>query len=158
MKNQQIGGLSFRRHVSYSTDVIEETSRRKEAENTIRRKSGKPSLSRDWFYFGRFDCRRFVGRRAGVILRLLFCGFSFFKRLAAALDKNMSLNDVRRSCLQLIRSTHLQGIFTREALVAVRARERLHGKMYPFMSLQIVIPIETLRAFVALEWSVCHLG
>lgn len=34
------------------------------------------------------------------------------------------------------------------------AGERLHRQMDPFMSLQVVVPVETLRALVALEGSV----
>ncbi len=49
------------------------------------------------------------------------------------------------------RHAHLQSVLAREALVAVAARERLHRQMYPLVPLQVVIPVEALRALVALE-------
>ena len=33
-------------------------------------------------------------------------------------------------------------------------RERLYGKMYALMTLEIMIPVEALRALIALEWSI----
>src|SRR4051812_3098101 len=50
--------------------------------------------------------------------------------------------------------THLEGVFPRKALVAVRARERLHGEMDALVALQIMVPIEALGTLIALEWSV----
>ena len=49
--------------------------------------------------------------------------------------------------------TYLQRILSGEALVAVRAWERLHRQVYPLVSLEIVVPVEGLRALVAFEWS-----
>ena len=49
--------------------------------------------------------------------------------------------------------THLQGIFPREALITVVAWERLPREMDPLMALQVVIPVEALRALIALERS-----
>lgn len=49
---------------------------------------------------------------------------------------------------------YLQRVFTRKALVAVTAWERLHGQVNPLVALQIVIAIETLWALIALEWTV----
>lgn len=50
--------------------------------------------------------------------------------------------------------TYLESVLTGEALVAVAAGERLDGKMYALVSLEVVIPIEALRTLVASEWSV----
>ena len=47
------------------------------------------------------------------------------------------------------KKTDLQSILSRETLVAVRARKRFHRQMDPFMSLQIVIAVETLRTLIA---------
>lgn len=47
--------------------------------------------------------------------------------------------------------THLEGIFSGEALVAERAGERLHGQVDALMPLQVVVPVEGLRALIALE-------
>lgn len=49
---------------------------------------------------------------------------------------------------------YLQSIFPRKALVAVGTRERLYSQMNSFVALEIVIPVETLRALVACEGSV----
>jgi hypothetical protein len=56
------------------------------------------------------------------------------------------------------RWTHLQSILSREALVAVRARERLDRQMYPLVPLQVVVAVEALRALVALERAVGDLA
>lgn len=48
----------------------------------------------------------------------------------------------------------LERVLSREALVAVVAGERLDSKMDPLMPLQVVVPVETLRALIALERSV----
>jgi hypothetical protein len=48
----------------------------------------------------------------------------------------------------------LEGIFAREALVAVVARKGLDCKMNSLVSLQIMVPVETLWALVALKRSV----
>lgn len=50
--------------------------------------------------------------------------------------------------------TYLERILTREALVAVAAREWLDCQMNSLMPLQIVISVEALRALVASEWPV----
>lgn len=54
----------------------------------------------------------------------------------------------------MIPSTYLQGILSREALIAVLAREGLYRQMNSLVSLQVVVPVEALRALVALEWPV----
>lgn len=51
-------------------------------------------------------------------------------------------------------SADLEGIFARETLVAVAARERLDGQVNSLMSLQVMIPVEALWALVASERSV----
>jgi len=48
---------------------------------------------------------------------------------------------------------YLQGILSRETLVTTGTRERLHSQMNPLVTLQIVVPIETLRTLITLEWS-----
>jgi hypothetical protein len=53
-----------------------------------------------------------------------------------------------------VESTYLEGVFPREAFVAVRARERLDGEMDALVALQIVVSIEALGTLIALEWSV----
>ena len=50
-------------------------------------------------------------------------------------------------------STHLQEIFTREALATVVAWEILHRGMDHLMPPQVAIPVEAFRALIALEWS-----
>lgn len=50
--------------------------------------------------------------------------------------------------------THLQSVLPGEALLAKCARERLHREVNPLMPLQVVIPVEALRALVALERAV----
>jgi hypothetical protein len=50
--------------------------------------------------------------------------------------------------------TYLERVFPREALVAVPAWEGLDREMYPLMPLQVVIPVEALRALVASKRSV----
>ena len=49
---------------------------------------------------------------------------------------------------------YLESILSGEALVAVSTRERFHCKMYPLVPFEIVVPVETLRALVAPEWTV----
>jgi hypothetical protein len=48
----------------------------------------------------------------------------------------------------------LERVFPRETLVAVGAREGLHGEMDSLMPLQVMVPVEALRALVALERTV----
>lgn len=48
-------------------------------------------------------------------------------------------------------ASYLQRIFARETLVAVTARERLDRQVDPLMTLQVVVPVEALRALIALE-------
>lgn len=50
--------------------------------------------------------------------------------------------------------TYLESIFPREALVAVSARERLYSEMNALVTLQVVIPVEALRALITAERSV----
>lgn len=52
----------------------------------------------------------------------------------------------------------LQGILSRETLITMGARERLHGQMDSLVAFQIVIAIEALWALVALEWSIGSRG
>lgn len=47
--------------------------------------------------------------------------------------------------------TNLESVFSRETLLAMPTRKRLDGKMYPFMSLEVMIPVETLWTLIALE-------
>jgi hypothetical protein len=54
--------------------------------------------------------------------------------------------------------TYLERILPREALIAVVAGERLDSQMYPLVSLQVVVPVETLGALVAFEWSIVCSG
>lgn len=56
--------------------------------------------------------------------------------------------------------TNLQSIFSRKTLVAVQAWKRFHRQMDPFMSLQIMIAVETLRALIASErsFAMCRLS
>lgn len=54
--------------------------------------------------------------------------------------------------------TYLKSILAREALVTVRARERLNGQMDTFMTLEVVIAVETLGTLVAFERSVRRRG
>lgn len=49
---------------------------------------------------------------------------------------------------------YLESVFPRERLVAVVAREWLHGEVNPFVTRQIVVAIEALRALVTLERSI----
>ena len=49
---------------------------------------------------------------------------------------------------------YLERVLAREALITVTTRERLDGKMYPLMPLQIVIAVEALRTLVAPEWAI----
>ena len=76
--------------------------------------------------------------------------------LAAAFDKNVTLcGSLADIYFALLRSfTYLQRILSREALVAVGARERLDCQVDPLVSLQIVVAVEALRALIALEWPV----
>jgi len=48
----------------------------------------------------------------------------------------------------------LQRVLSREALVAMIAREWLDCQVDPLMPLQIVIAVETLRALIAFEWAI----
>jgi len=48
----------------------------------------------------------------------------------------------------------LQRVLARKALVAMTAREWLYGKMYPLVSLQIVVSVEALWALIATERAV----
>ena len=78
---------------------------------------------------------------------------------AAALDENVSLiplvlGFLSLDNLDLPKGSYLQCILAREAFIAMMAGERLHGQMDPFMSFQVVVPVETLRTLVALEGSV----
>ena len=48
-------------------------------------------------------------------------------------------------------STNLEGIFSGETLITVVAREGLDSKMDSLVALQVVVPVEALRALVAFE-------
>lgn len=52
------------------------------------------------------------------------------------------------------KSTNLQSVLAREALLAVAARERLHRQVDALVALQVVVPVEALGALVALERTV----
>jgi hypothetical protein len=64
------------------------------------------------------------------------------------------LNMLEWNVLEDISITYLERILPREALVAVIAGERLDSQMYPLVSLQVMVAIETLWALVAFEWSI----
>jgi len=64
-----------------------------------------------------------------------FLDFGRRVSFAAAFDQNVSL----------------ERILSREALVAMPAREWLHGQVYPLVPLQVMIAIEALRALIASE-------
>ncbi len=51
-------------------------------------------------------------------------------------------------------TTYLEGILSREALVAMTTREWLDSQMNSLVSLQVVVPVEALGALVASEGSV----
>ena len=51
-------------------------------------------------------------------------------------------------------SAYLERVLSGKTLIAVSARERLDCKVYPFMSLQVVIAIEALRTLIAPERAV----
>lgn len=67
----------------------------------------------------------------------------------------MAVGGISLLCLttSLDQDVPLQSIFSREALVAMSAGERLHGQVYPLVPLQVVVAIEALRALVAFEGS-----
>ena len=81
--------------------------------------------------------------------------------LSTAFHKDMSLlSKVSNAAIvtRESRITYLESILAREALVTVRARERLNGQMDTFMALEVVIAVETLGALVAFERSVRRRG
>jgi hypothetical protein len=47
--------------------------------------------------------------------------------------------------------THLERVFPREALITMSTREWLHRQVNSLMALEIMIPVEALRALVTLE-------
>lgn len=49
---------------------------------------------------------------------------------------------------------YLESVFSRKALLAVAAWERLYGEMDPLVAFQVVVSVEALRALVAFEWTV----
>lgn len=73
-----------------------------------------------------------------------------FTRICRCSQKSVYGNCYTRS--QTI--TYLKSILAREALVTVRAGERLHSQMNSFMALEIVIAVETLGTLVAFKRSV----
>ena len=89
-------------------------------------------------------------------MALALCTVTACSSLAAAFDKNVTLWNLLAYAHQLLLgcATYLQGVLSREALVAVGARERLDCQVNPLVSLQVVVAVEALRALVALEWSV----
>lgn len=50
--------------------------------------------------------------------------------------------------------TNLERVLAGEALIAMAARERLDGQMYPLVSLEVVVAVEALWALIASERSV----
>ena len=54
-------------------------------------------------------------------------------------------------------ATYLQRILPAEAFVAMKTGERLNSQMNPLMPLEIVVPVEALRTYVALKGSVVRL-
>lgn len=59
-----------------------------------------------------------------------------------------------RQLLHKITDTYLKSILAREALVTVRAGERLHGQMNALVAFEVVIAVETLGTLVTFERSV----
>lgn len=80
--------------------------------------------------------------------------------LAAAFNEDVSLDKLVTSqdIVSRLSSTHLKRVLSRETLITVGARERLHGQMNSLVAFQIVIAIEALWALVALEWSIGSRG
>lgn len=76
--------------------------------------------------------RAFIGWRDGSVVLVGFC---CCRGLSTTLNKDVPL----------------QRIFARETLVAVTARERLDRQVDPLMTLQVMVPVEALRALIALE-------
>lgn len=92
---------------------------------------------------------------AFCVVAVCVCNF------AAAFDEDVSLwkvSEMFYNSISVYRRkkglTYLQRIFPTEALIAVQTRERLHSQMDPLMPLEIVIPVEALRALIAFEGAV----
>jgi len=90
----------------------------------------------------------------GVGSALLLDGIS--RSLAASLDEHMSLQAPSAlmfifAAHQFVGQAHLQSVLPAEALVTVSAGEGLDSQVDPLVPLEVVVPVEALRALVTLE-------
>lgn len=73
---------------------------------------------------------------------------------AAAFDEDVSLLDIlidAFTCLAKFEESYLEGVFSGETLVTMKAGKGFHSEVDPFMSLQVMISVETLGTLVAFE-------